>query len=50
MLIFKEIDSNFLECIEMLVNTPDTKGDIKQQKNNPIQQSLLGSTCPRLRE
>jgi hypothetical protein len=47
MLIFKEIDSALLACLEMLVNTPDAKGDIKQQINNPIQQSLRGPTCPR---
>ena len=50
MLIFSEIDSTLLACIEMVVNAPDAKGDIKQQKNNPIQQSLRGPTCPRLRE
>ena len=50
MLIFKEIDSTLLACLEMVVNTPDAKEDIKQQKNNPIQQSLRGPTCQRLRE
>ena len=50
MLIFSEIDSTLLACIEIVVNTTDAKGDIKQQKNNSIQQSLRGSTCQRLRE